>query len=142
MRLVPSRLQTAQRRRDAFTLMEILVVVAIIVVLAGIATVSVFRYLEESRISTARSSCASLANMAKSYILNSGSPPNSLQDLLNPPDGRQRYVESPDMLVDPWGQPYQLAVTEDSTGNPEVEVYTQRPNLYISSIKAKNTTGK
>jgi general secretion pathway protein G len=145
MRLVPSRLQSAQqaqRRRDAFTLMEILVVVAIIVVLAGVATVSVFRYLEESRISAARSSCVTLAKAAQSYIVTSGSPPNSLQDLLNPPDGRQRYIESPDMLIDPWNNPYQMSITEDSTGNPEVEVYTQRPNLYISSNKAKNTTGK
>jgi hypothetical protein len=46
------------------------------------------------------------------------------------------------MLVDPWGTPYQYAVTEGPTGDPMVEVFTQRPNLYISSIKEKNTTGK
>lgn len=145
MRLVPSRLkatQQAQRRRDAFTLMEILVVVAIIVVLAGVATVYVFRYLEESRISAARSSCVTLAKAAQSYTLAVGQPPNNLQELLTPPDGRQRYIESADMLVDPWNNPYQYSVTEDSVGGYEIEVYTQRPNLYISNIKAKNSTGQ
>jgi len=143
MRLVPNALkasQQAQRRRNAFTLMEILVVVAIIVVLAGVASVYVFRYLDDAKVSAARSSCVTLAKAAQAYNLKFGNPPSQLSDLVNPPDGGRRYIEGADQLVDPWNKPYQMTeITGASDGEGDVEVFTMTPQgKRVSSIRANN----
>jgi prepilin-type N-terminal cleavage/methylation domain-containing protein len=41
-------------RRAGFTLLEVLVVVAILVILAGVASISVFRYLEDAKVGRAK----------------------------------------------------------------------------------------
>jgi len=41
-------------RRLGFTLLEVLVVVAILVILAGVASISVFRYLEDAKVGRAK----------------------------------------------------------------------------------------
>jgi general secretion pathway protein G len=126
------------RRRSAFTLMEVLVVVAILVVLASVASVYVFRYLDDSKVNAARTSCTTIANACKAYALHYGGSPESLQDLVQPPDGNP-YLESASALVDPWGQQFQMQLQETPTGTPYVEVYTITPTgKRISSIKENN----
>src|SRR3954453_22212587 len=81
-------------RRAAFTLLEVLIVVAIIVVLAGVSSIYVFRYLEDAKEGRAKADVKTLEKAATSYELKIGQLPNSLQALPQPPDGGKPYLES------------------------------------------------
>ena len=108
------------RRRTAFTLLEVLVVVAIILVLASVATVSVLEIQKRSKADIALAGADSLANCLRAYMVqNGGTPPNSLDDILH-------YVEGndPSKLLDPWGQKYQFGTVEKE-GITSYYVYTK-----------------
>ena len=93
----------AQRRRGGFTLLEILVVVAIIVALAGVGGVFVIGQLNRSKISTAQIQIQNLSSAVQTFYVNEHRYPNTLDELLasNPP-----VIDNASALTDPWGQPY------------------------------------
>jgi general secretion pathway protein G len=122
------------RRRNAFTLLEVLVVVAILVVLASVASIYVFRYLDDAKVDSAKSSCKTLSDAADAYMMRQGEYPQNIQQLAP-------YIKDQSMLMDPWQKPYQMMQTQDQTGKTVCEVYTTDSNgQRISSIKANNTT--
>src|SRR4051812_13478382 len=95
--------------RGGFTLMEMLVVVAILVVLAGAAVPIYMRYLDEARMDRARVDVKMIAQTCETYKLRHGEYPASLAVLVQPqPDGSQPYFEA-SALRDPWGHEYQYA---------------------------------
>jgi general secretion pathway protein G len=90
--------------RAAFTLMEILVVLAIMLVLVGVATPLYLNYLAKARIDTARTEAANLAAQIKSFaISHEGQFPqeNDWSALPLPPERKPP--------LDPWKRPYQWA---------------------------------
>ena len=96
------RKQRAVERRG-FTLMEVLVVVAIIVVLAGISVPILLNRLEEAKIDRAYVDCKTLSDTVATYYLRYGEYPQGLRDLTQPrPDGGKPYLEE-SALKDPWG---------------------------------------
>src|SRR5207244_7995735 len=115
---------TRAARRSAFTLMEMLAVVAIIVILAGVGGVAYFRYVEEAKLDTAKAQSRVLAGAAKAFNTKYGRPPESLQELMTPPEYGKSYLDTPDALLDPWAQPYQYQAVGNHPGNltnsPEV----------------------
>jgi general secretion pathway protein G len=122
MTLITRRRQS--RRRSAFTLLEVLVVVAIIVAMAGVASIYVFKYLDDSKKSAARASCHTLATAVETFITqNDGNPPenNNLQAV-------RPYIKETggDPFIDPWRQPYNFALV-DINGKPTVKVFTHVP---------------
>jgi general secretion pathway protein G len=120
--ILPQR-SPSVRRRSAFTLLEVLVVVAIILVLASVATVAVLQIQRESKADIAKINANNLAGILRTYMLkNDGNPPNNIQDLL-------RYVEGgdPARLNDPWGQPYQIG-QQDLNGVVSYYIYTINPD--------------
>src|SRR5438128_1909846 len=70
------------RRRAGFTLMEMLIVVAIIVALAGISVVSYFAVFETSKNKIATSQIKSLTVACDTYRLDNKVNPESLNALL------------------------------------------------------------
>jgi len=112
-----------QRDRDGFTLMEMLVVVAIIVVLAGAGALGVLRFLDESKVNTAFTGTKTLETALKACYADPryGRYPDSLEFLANPGDGARAFVE-PGALFDPWHQPFQYNPNEwhPTTGVPKV----------------------
>jgi len=93
--------------RAAFTLMEILVVVAIIVALAGVGGYFLVGQLISSKADVARLQAKKLKEACTTYFIRNGSFPNTLQDLVQPPNGGIPVMEDPRSIIDPWGQPYQ-----------------------------------
>jgi general secretion pathway protein G len=117
-------------RRAAFTLLEVLVVVAILVILAGAASISVFSYLQGAKVDAARNTITMLESQCKGYSAkNGGTPPNSLQDLVAPVDGTPPMVEGGlNALLDPWGNQYQYDPSNvDAYGQPDPIVSTLNP---------------
>lgn len=112
-----------RNRKNAFTLLEILLVIAILVILAGSATVMLMRQFDRGRLDVARSTIAhngTIAQALEFYKKDMGQYPegngeeNSLKVLLTPPDGTDEakaknwpYLAGGEKgLQDPWGRPY------------------------------------
>ena len=74
--------------RGAFTLVEILVVVAIMVILAGAGTVAAMNYLSAARDKETKLRMSQVAQACESYkLLHDGEWPASLAELVQPSDG-------------------------------------------------------
>ncbi|MBY0431028.1 MAG: type II secretion system major pseudopilin GspG, partial [Rhodospirillales bacterium] len=102
------------RRQDGFTLLELLVVMAILGLLAAFAAPQVMKYLGGARTDAAKVQIQNLSAMLDLYRLDNGRYPSSTEGLLalvDKPGGVTRwngpYVKKRDMLADPWGKPYQ-----------------------------------
>jgi general secretion pathway protein G len=107
-------LDTGQRDREAgFTLLEMLVVVAILGMLIGMVAPAVLRQLGGARTSIAQQSIQRLATGLDIYKLDVGSYPTSeqgLQALIAQPASVPRwngpYLKGDATPVDSWGKPY------------------------------------
>jgi len=111
---------TRDTTRPGFTLMEVLVVAAILVILAGTGTIVLFRYLEDARVQTAKLGVKNLETAVEGYKLSHGGQlPANLTVLTQAEAGRPAYIEE-DGLKDPWGNPYgyEPQNTHPQTGKP------------------------
>jgi general secretion pathway protein G len=117
--------------RRAFTLMEVLVVVAIIFILASVSTVVVFRYLDDAKEKTAALGVKNIDTAVTAWRTTYGDFPNSLDDLVNPSqDGKPAVLEIA-AVTDPWGRQY---VYERETRNPR----TGKPLIYSTGPEPGN----
>jgi general secretion pathway protein G len=108
-----------KQTRRGFTLMEVLVVVAILVILASLASVGVFYYLEQSKENAALIGVQTLDKAVNSYaISHNGTHAESLDQLTVPEEGKPASLE-PSALIDPWGRRYVYEPnTRSRTGKP------------------------
>ncbi|MDT4857542.1 Type II secretion system protein G [compost metagenome] len=95
-----------------FTLLELLVVIVIIGLLAGIVAPNLFKQLGTSEVTTARAQMDALAKALDQYRLETGHYPQThqgLDALVRIPAGESRwrgpYLRK-EVPVDPWGNPY------------------------------------
>jgi general secretion pathway protein G len=124
-------LQSARRRatrRAAFTLLEVLIVVAILVILASAASISLFRYLEDAKVGKAKAEMNTILGAVKKYYTEHQEypDPSSLQTTIGP------MIEGNPQLLDPWQQPYRLITNAESqadgTSTLRAFIQCQPPN--------------
>jgi general secretion pathway protein G len=105
----------AARSRRGFTLIEILLVLALLGMLVGVLVVNVNKNLEQGSEQTAKMFVESTVKAPLlSYRMNVGDYPNTaegLKALVEQPAGKARwkgpYFEKAAQINDPWGRPYQ-----------------------------------
>ena len=129
------------RRREAgFTLLELLVVLAILGLLAAIVAPRVLKYLGTSRSQAARVQIQNMAAAAELFRLDVGRYPTNdegLPALVAAPPGADGwngpYLQTRKTLLDPWGQPYHYR----SPGqHGDIDVYS------LGSDKAEGGSGE
>ncbi len=115
--------------RRGFTLMEVLVVVAILVILAGTASIFVFRYLDDANANRAQADLRTLTAACTAYKIRNGDFPETLTELWQPSDGSTKpYVESEAALYDPWRRPYQYDPSGPNNGGRNPDIWTTTPD--------------
>ena len=125
-----------KNRRAAFTLMEMLVVVAIIVALAGIGGFFIFRAYNDSQRDVARINIQNIADACMQYSLKHGNRlPADLDTLTRKSErGYGPYLEQKD-LIDPWGNRYQYQQRTLQTGGIRPEIWTEKDGVKISNLE-------
>ena len=103
--------RSAVRQRHAgFTLIEILVVLAIIGLIAAVAAPQVFNRLGGAKTDSTRVQIEALSTSIDLYRLEVGKVPTSLEDLVSKPSGVDRwngpYLRKPVVPKDPWGNEF------------------------------------
>ena len=99
---------------EGFTLVELLVVLAIIVLLVMLVAPQVIGYLGRARTDTARVQIENISSALDLYYLDMGAYPSTsdgLKNLWQDPGGsdsdwRGPYMKVKGELLDPWGTPY------------------------------------
>ena len=116
-------MRCARRRRRGFTLMEVLLVLAILVILGSLVGFAFTRLQKSSYERAARVQIDSFGSGLDTYYLHLSKYPVNLEDLLEQPSGDEAdrwegpYLDD-DIPLDPWGNEYKYEAKPDKYGNP------------------------
>lgn len=109
-----------RKNRRGFTLMEVLLVLAILVILGSLVGVGIMRMQKNSSINAARAQVGMLESVVKTYAIDIGTCPTTQQglaalsqqptDLKNPAKWQGPYIDKA-IPQDPWGNDYQYEQT-------------------------------
>ena len=112
--------------RGAFTLVELLVVLAILVVLVGVGGYYLLPRVDESKEKAAGAQAkGTLTPACQTYKLNNGEYPPTLEVLgQTQPNGYAPLV-SADALMDPWGQPYHYDASGPRNGGMQPDIWAE-----------------
>lgn len=124
----------AKAREAGFTLLEILVVIAILGLLIGLVAPAALRQLGSARDSVAKQSIERLGGILDLYKLDVGSYPTTahgLQALVQQPAGvtvwNGPYVKGNTVPSDPWNRPYIYRSPSNRAGH-DYDLCSQGPN--------------
>ena len=98
------------KNRKAFTLVELLVVVMIISLLAGIVAPRLLKQVGGTKVKLAKPKMTPIETAIDAFFLNTGQYPGSLDELITCPSGLEDVWNGPylknSQLLDPWDNPY------------------------------------
>ena len=130
----------ARPAEDGFTLLELLVVLAIMGLLAALVAPQVLKYLGSARSQTAKIQITNINSALQLYKLDVGRMPTEAEGLKalveappSAPDWSGPYLQSETALRDPWGQPYLYRAPGQ---HGEADVYS------LGSDKAEGGSGE
>lgn len=105
-----------QRSASGFSLIELLVVLVILGLIAGLVVPNIIGRTEVAKSRAAKAAVQQLSSAVDGYYLDVGNPPDSLEDLVREPGGvdnwRGPYAKS-SLITDPWGNQYQYIYPGD-----------------------------
>ena len=128
-----------RKSRRGFTLMEVLLVLAILVILGSLVGVSIMRMQRNANINTARSQVSMLEDVVNAYAIDIGSAPTTTQglnalvappsDLKNPAKWQGPYLEK-QLAPDPWGNEYMYEQTSSASqgGTDQFRIWSIGPD--------------
>jgi len=121
--------QQRAMRRAAFTLMEMMVVVAIIVALAGVGIFYMAGQADEGNKARVKANVKSITDAAVIYkAQHNGIWPQDLQTLTQKDaEGHGPYVQ-PEGILDPWGRPYNYDPNGTNNQGMTPDVSCQMPS--------------
>ncbi len=106
MNVLMSRLNRRGPSVAGFTLVELLLVVAILGILAGVVAVNVSGHGERARIAATRQSIANIETAVRMYEVMHGTFPENLEQLTVGTEDTAAPLKR-ESLVDSWGTPFQ-----------------------------------
>ncbi|TET32895.1 MAG: type II secretion system protein GspG [Planctomycetota bacterium] len=129
--------------RLAFTLVELMVVIVIIGILAGVVVTNIGNRGEDSKIERAKVDIMAIRDAMDFYRIDTGSFPEKVEDLVEQPADvagwKGPYLRDGEIPIDPWGNPY---VYERCYDNPKYEfkVISWGPNKEDDEGKGDDIT--
>lgn len=128
-----------------FTLLELLVVLVIIGLLAGIIGPSLFKNVGKSEVTTAKAQIESLSKAIDTYRLDTGKFPSTQEGLqvlttrpTNATNWNGPYLKKVAPL-DPWGSPYQYKSPGEH--NPDYDLYSLGADKAIGGEQQNSDLG-
>ncbi len=103
-------------RQSGFTLVEILLVVAILGILASVVVVSTRNRVPRAQVAACRMSIQGILTAVDTYEVDNGKLPSSLQALIaqtTEMNWNGPYVQSGRLPKDPWGNDFQYTIKPD-----------------------------
>ncbi len=110
-------LSAAARLQRGFSLIEILIVVALIAVIAGMVANQVFGGQDKAKYKLAQTDVKALSAKVEQFEMDTGTLPQRLEDLITSPGGIKGwlgpYIKEAS-LKDPWNSSYQYRAADRS----------------------------
>lgn len=104
----------AARAQRGFSLIEILIVVALIALIAGMVANQVFGGQDRAKVKMAQAQVAALSGKVSQYEGDTGALPQRLEDLMTSPGSVKGWLgpySKEGELKDPWNTPYEYRVS-------------------------------
>ena len=120
---------TRPKQAQGFTWIELIVVIVILGLLAGLVVPRLFKHVAQAKVSTARAQIAAFQTALGAYKLDTGTFPTNeqgLQGLRTAPTGVRNWngpYLPKDIPLDPWGNPYAYKYPGEHGDEPDIISY-------------------
>ncbi|MSR59973.1 MAG: prepilin-type N-terminal cleavage/methylation domain-containing protein [Planctomycetaceae bacterium] len=140
MQTIRTRVKDNRVRRSGFTLMEVLLVLAILVVIMGLVLPNLIGASKKGYIRAARVTIGGVESACEMYAMDhDGEFPNSLDALISNPGSSNKWKgpylkDSSSAPSDPWGMPLQYSYPGQRHATPD------RPDIWSSGPDKQSNT--